>query len=265
MEMQITADFSQLTAEQRDHLAGFILTFPPEPNYEPEPAPLSKDNMESITITPVTDDPAAAFGAQAPVAQAGPTLIIPPPPREPTVGELMRSGNLQPIIDALSRAPVKPAASPEEVPERATVEIDKYGLPWDGRIHASTKAKNADGSWRKKRGLDAATLAQVEAELKALMAIPAVPVPPPPPPAPGPTLVPAPPPSTSGDPRAAFVALVGRASAAMQAKKITEDEIKGCCKSVDSNIVSLPLLAARPDLIPQVAALIDGIIAGRNA
>lgn len=41
-------------------------------------------------------------------------------------------------------------------------------LPWDERIHASTKAKNADGTWRTKRGVDKAEVAKVEAELRAI-------------------------------------------------------------------------------------------------
>ena len=257
MEMQITADFSQLTAEQREHLAGFILTFPPIPEGMVTDYAEARNAMGDTEIhihvepdAPVTDDPAVAFGAQASVTQAGPTLVIPPPP-------------------AIHEATMQDEARiPPVVTQGTVIGLDKHGLPWDARIHASTKAVSADGSWRKKRGLDAAVLAQVEAELKALMAIPAGPqlVPTPPPPPPAASNVPPPPPSThTEDPRAAFVALVGRASAAMQAKKITEEEIKGCCKSVDPNIVSLPLLAARPDLIPQVAALIDGIIAGRNA
>ena len=92
-------------------------------------------------------------------------------------------------------------------------------------------------------------------------------------PAAGPQLVPAPPPPTAAvppppggpDPIAAFIGLMGRASAAMQAKKITQEEIQNCCKSIDPNLVALPLLASRTDLVPAVAALIDGIIAGRSA
>ena len=242
MEMQITADFSALTAEQREHLSGFILTFPPIPegmsvDYAEARKALESDNIIRIPIEP--DDPAAAFGdAQAPVAEAGPKIVVPPPP--------------------------PPAAvDPREVPARATTEVDKSGLPWDGRIHASTKARNADGSWRTKRGLDPAVLANVETELKALMAIPAA----------GPQLVPAPPPPAAAvppppggpDPIAAFIGLMGRASAAMQAKKITQEEIQNCCKSIDPSLIALPLLASRTDLVPAVAALIDGIIAGRSA
>lgn len=52
-------------------------------------------------------------------------------------------------------------------------------LPWDERIHASSRATNKDGSWtlrRKPKDLDesqwAARIAEVTAELEALMAIP---------------------------------------------------------------------------------------------
>ena len=46
-------------------------------------------------------------------------------------------------------------------------ELDVRGLPWDERIHSTKKGKNADGSWRNRRGVDKDLLAQVEAELKA--------------------------------------------------------------------------------------------------
>lgn len=54
--------------------------------------------------------------------------------------------------------------------------VDKAGLPWDERIHAATKAFNADGSWRKRRGVQDATVTAVEAELRA-GAAPAMPMP----------------------------------------------------------------------------------------
>lgn len=43
---------------------------------------------------------------------------------------------------------------------------DTSGLPWDERIHSRNKGLNADGTWRKKRGVDGAMVAAVEAELK---------------------------------------------------------------------------------------------------
>lgn len=61
--------------------------------------------------------------------------------------------------------------NPEGAPD-----VDSRGLPWDERIHASTKATNGDGSWRNKRGVDKALLEAVEAEL-AGGAVPNVPEP----------------------------------------------------------------------------------------
>lgn len=52
------------------------------------------------------------------------------------------------------------------------VEVDVNGLPWDARIHAGNRAKIADGSWRRRRGVDAELVTTVEAELRALMAAP---------------------------------------------------------------------------------------------
>lgn len=46
-----------------------------------------------------------------------------------------------------------------------TPEFDKRGMPWDERIHASSKSINADGTWRNKRGIDKETLEAVEKEL----------------------------------------------------------------------------------------------------
>jgi hypothetical protein len=70
-----------------------------------------------------------------------------------------------------------PPALVPAVPSAAALAptVDKNGLPWDGRIHASTKPLNADGTWRGRRGIDDATVATVTAELRAVMAIPAPP------------------------------------------------------------------------------------------
>jgi hypothetical protein len=43
---------------------------------------------------------------------------------------------------------------------------DADGIKWDKRIHSSSKELNKDGTWRKRRGVDDALVAQVEAELR---------------------------------------------------------------------------------------------------
>lgn len=46
-------------------------------------------------------------------------------------------------------------------------ETDAEGIPWDDRIHASSKAKVGNGTWRTKRGCDENLLYQVKNELRA--------------------------------------------------------------------------------------------------
>ena len=52
--------------------------------------------------------------------------------------------------------------------DAAAPTVDKTGLPWDERIHAKNKATNADGSWRKKKGVHETTVTVVEAELRGV-------------------------------------------------------------------------------------------------
>ena len=136
-----------------------------------KPAPLA-------LLAPVTRTPAAlVFGGPVPysaVAEAPPivpvTLIPPapaaPPPAPPPV-----------LAVAVPQAPVPP-------PPLAPADTDTAGLPWDERIHSSSKAVNkADGRWRQKRETGPARVLQIEAELRAVMGLPTpgAAVPPPPP------------------------------------------------------------------------------------
>ena len=71
-----------------------------------------------------------------------------------------------------------------QIARQQGVELDADGLPWDARIHSSSKGKLAKtGTWKLARNLDPALAARVTAELKAAMALPApaarqVPLPP---------------------------------------------------------------------------------------
>lgn len=247
------------------------------PALDPEIAALVKDDGEfqaSVAFGAAPGDPvaAAAFGsAPAPlphgataapsIAVAAPSLTAPaampgttstatptvPAPPAPTTAQ---------TTDAPLAAPSTPASG---------VEVDKHGLPWDGRIHAGTKRKNADGSWTAKRGVDPTLVAQVEAELRAVMGAPAAaplaPAPAAPIPAPQAATVTTPT-APSGDARQQFVGLVGRASAAIQGGKVTQAEVNQCC--ADAGVPAIPLLANRLDLLPQVAAAVDALIAARQ-
>lgn len=112
---------------------------------------------------------------------------------------------------ATETVPLPPFALPE--PPATPPSVDAAGLPWDARIHSESKATVADGTWRKRRGVDPELVKQVEAELRgevpAAAATPevtepsaSIPVPPapaviPPPPAPIPEAPPAPTPEAA--------------------------------------------------------------------
>lgn len=64
----------------------------------------------------------------------------------------------------------RPPVAPEPVvptPPTSTGPSDTSGLPHDSRIHSTPPTTNADGTWRKRRGVDDATIAAVTAELRA--------------------------------------------------------------------------------------------------
>lgn len=73
------------------------------------------------------------------------------------------------------QTPAMPAPVRDEDDENAPVNtqapaVDSDGVPWDDRIHAPSKAQNKDDTWRKKKKLDPAFVASVEAELKSAVA-----------------------------------------------------------------------------------------------
>lgn len=95
-----------------------------------------------------------------------------------------------------------------ELPAEPAVELDKNGIPWDERIHAGTKRKNADGTWSLKKGVDKELAAQIIAEYQSAgggveapaapskpsaPAAPSAPTPPSPPAAPSKPSAPVPP------------------------------------------------------------------------
>lgn len=275
MSMQIHVDPAGLTQAQREAVAGFILAYPvavhnPEfarvPQFAAAPvdpvADLARDGDltdASIAFSPPGDPAAfAAFGKPAPLP----------------LGAIAPSTAAAPGLPVAPPANVAPPVAP---PTANLAVVDKRGFPWDSRIHAGSRATVADGTWRKKPKTDQALVDQVEAELRQLMGAPAAPPAPPnafassPMPAgavaglPSAAPVPLPPaaaPSSTADPKLAYVALIGRVAAAVPAGKITQEEVTQCCQQY--GVPALPLAGNRLDLIPHIAASVDAIIAARS-
>ena len=315
MSMQISVDPAALSQEQREAVAGFILAYPSKAcagtchdhAVAEIPAFIHKDTADQHLVSvgreletlqhdhestiPVAafgqpDEAAAAFGA--PALDATAAFGVPAAPLALSTPVIAGASTVAPPPPA-NTAPT--TTTPGVASSAAGVDLDAKGFPWDSRIHAESKAKIADGTWRKKRNLDPTVLANVEAELRQVMGATGAPfataptattqatsiaqtgngsasahvAPPPPAVGAAPSMTAAPsaaPGEVPADARGMFVALVGRASAAIQGQKVTQAEVNQCC--ADAGVPALPLLANRLDLVAQVAAHIDALIAARQ-
>ena len=191
--------------------------------------------------------------------------------------------------------PPVPAPAPTVTPAPNVVLLDSEGLPWDKRIHASTRTKRVgDDTWKLMKGVDKALVEQVKAELRATMAAngpltpaqPAAPTVPqhpafaeptnysgaqsggyvPAPPMPPVTVVPAPPappappvtvvPTVPGAPTT-FSDFVTYATNKIVGKQFSRDQLQAAC--ADQGITSMPMLENRPDLIPAIWKFLESI------
>lgn len=222
------------------------------------PAPTLTESLAAAGLPPPPSldlpSPAAVFGG------AAVQVPLPPPaiPPAPTVA---------------TGAPLSPTAATAPIVAPGGVEKDARGLPWDHRIHSSSKNKNANGTWRAKKGMNdgGELVRKVEAELMQAMAAPGPatvtlpagmdPAAPPPPEvvtppasvvfgATGGTPVVPPPPPGVVDQTLSFPGLMTLLTPAMAAGRINTALLTEACVAV--GIPSLPLLATRPDLVPAV-------------
>lgn len=197
-----------------------------------------------------------------------------------TVGAALRAGGAvpqPPLVGPTPDSAFSPPAPVPAAPADAAVK-DSAGFPWNEQIHSSAKSFNkSDGTWKKKRGVQDATVTAVEAQMRLVYPAPgpqgaftAPPPPPPvgqvpPPPPPGtapvtnlPNPVPPPPAATGA---LDFIGLMGKITAHIGAGKITQQDVATTCQQF--GVASAPLLAQRPDLIPSVGATLDALAMSR--
>lgn len=201
------------------------------PGEEPAVLPFAK-------TPPVMPPGVPSFAVAEPTTTAPTSATLAPPPG--TAGQ-------PPALPPMTGATAPAGAAPALVPG---VELDSRGFPWDGRIHSESKGRIGDGSWRKKKNLDAALLAQVEAEHVAARNAGVPPAAPPVAPAPA-----------SGSPTD-FGSLMVYNGARVNAGKLTAEEVAGI--AVGLGLASVGLIATRPDLIPAIVAQVDAIVAARG-
>lgn len=110
-------------------------------------------------VPPVPAAPSTAAAAPSTTVPAVPRAGVPTPPSASA-----------PSVPAAPMAPVPPAPAATTSPA-PDVELDASGLPWDERIHAGSKARNADKTWRQRRNLPEGLRESVEAELRTMMVV----------------------------------------------------------------------------------------------
>lgn len=135
-------------------------------------------------------------------------------------------------------------------------DVDIRGLPWDYRIHARGRTKNAKGEWKISRGVNPDLVTKVEAELFQSLFISKIPQDTP---SIEPTVVVPPPPLTIEAPKTMeFPEFMSCITSAVSAGKIQHEELRKIAK--DLGLPSLPIISTRPDLIPQFMTKFNAIV-----
>lgn len=261
---QISADLTSLTQAQREAIAGFILTFPNSEVVAKRFSELTDDEL---------DECFQSRNAEPIVTMADPVATYVEPEEETPVFDAPLPTGVLPFTPVTGGpSQVDPPSSPMCNNSALVVAamLDKNGLPWDERIHAGSKTKNQDGSWRYKRGVESRVVEPVEAELRAVMGLPApvmAPLPSIPPVIPSLLIVPPPPavpaaaavPSITASPVVSaptvaalnpFVSLITFAGAKNMEGKLTDAEIQAACQAF--GVPAIPLMTNRHDLCPHV-------------
>lgn len=151
--------------------ATVIASLPPLdlPKIEPDAAQIFAQPGQLPAGAQPMQDAAAVFGADPLPGAAGvqvPALGL-PSSGDTSAAPGAVAMHISPDVHAQTYAQVAAAAQGPAV----GVELDSKGLPWDARIHASTKSQKKDGSWTALRGLnDEARVKRIEAELRAQVA-----------------------------------------------------------------------------------------------
>lgn len=273
-------------------------------------APFSAEEVFGQDAPPApVPDPAEAFGAPAgPLASgsaAAPVAPAPdgstPAPTSGAAGASSPSAPVSPHPTATGSAPSAmpppdtsasampapvgspaPAASSPTTPAAPsqTGTLDSAGLPWDERIHSANKARNADATWRKRRGVEDAVTATVTAELRqsfpdpraanaaalaaaaaspaAAVAVAPIPAAPPPPAPPAPP-APAAPPAPGGSPTD-FTGTLRRLTMWKNEGKITQEQINEALTVCGLGNISE--LIKGQEHLPTFNAMLDQFAAG---
>lgn len=270
-------------------------------------APEPKSSLVPCAVPPAPPAPAAVVPPPPPpappVPPAPPTNIVPPPPpsvvtntgddddgdeSEPSnvvQGNFPQAGPVPPPPPVNTAATTNTAstssASTNAVTAEgavivASAEVDKFGMPYDARIHQKAKGVMKNGGWKLIKGIDQALVASVTAELAAKRgSLPptgnTVPVPPKPPTPPAPPVpasngvggtVPVPPAPPVGALGAgdAYRNFVDKVIALNKDGKVTSDKVNALCQR--HGATSIMALASFPHLIADIERDVEAAALG---
>lgn len=286
----LNVQISNLTAEERDELEALgavlfaarglkniqlTISSGVDPYETMVSGPTIEKMLESGLISVATPEELSAGTDTDRVVTPASIAAVPTPPvpvedmNDQELSHLF--GGNKPNVPTVPAVPTPPAPAADAPAVLNTgVDLDANGLPWDERIHASTRTKTANGQWKKKRGVEDFTVAHVESELRGVMNIPASPavptvpaVPTPPAPAvptpPATPAIPAPPAppalTQSAQAPSDFATFMQKYSPIIGTGKLTPADLQTAVQA--AGLPNLGMLASRPDLIPTVAAQLD--------
>jgi len=126
--------------------------------------------------------------------------------------------------------------------------LDSNGLPWDARIHSSSKERNKDGSWRIRRNISPELVETVTDQLRGIHKTPV-------PAKVAEMLAPLPPVAA----QLSFPMVVKTINEAKVAGKLTEAQVTEILQALGVN--TLPILALRPELFQQAIDMIGAYTA----
>lgn len=92
------------------------------------------------------------------IQETGPAI---PSTTLPTIADAIPA-NLTPVMPVPNVSPTTNSVPGSSTPSNQS--LDSRGLPWDVRIHSSSREQIGNGSWKYRRGVDKAVVATVEQE-----------------------------------------------------------------------------------------------------
>jgi hypothetical protein len=164
----------------------------------------------------------------------------------------IEAANFQELMEQIGGITLGTVVAPAPVVEPVVIDdtvedIDSEGVVWDAEIHAPSKTKNKDGTWRAKRATKADEPAPVAPVVAHLVVDPVVVTP----------AIVIPQPVAPVAPTLTFADLMTLISRKMGEGKLTPAKLGEL--QVQFSVENISMLSASPEMIPAVYATVDAL------